>query len=309
MSEKTKYLVLVAGPTAVGKTKLAIRLAEWLQTEIISADSRQCYQELNIGVARPSSAELAQIPHHFIASHSIHQPLSAAAYAEQALAIADRIFQQHHHVVLTGGTGLYIRALCDGLDEIPDIAPDIRQKILERYEAGGMSWLQQEIAQKDPVYFQQGEIHNPRRLLRALEVLESTGESILHFQKGKSQERPFTIIRIGLELPRTELYARINARVLQMMKEGLEEEARSLYPFRHLQALQTVGYAELFDYFDGKYDLSRAVELIQQHTRHYAKRQLTWFKKDIAMQWFHPDSWEQMREYVSTHSTASPANC
>lgn len=303
MSEKTKYLVLVAGPTAVGKTKMAIRLAQWLQTEIISADSRQCYREMNIAVARPSLSELAQVPHHFIASHSIHQPLSAADYAEQALVIADRLFQQHQFVVLTGGTGLYIRALCDGLDEIPDIAPDIRDKIQEGYETGGLGWLQEQVAQKDPHYYRQGEIQNPRRLMRALEVVESTGQSILQFQKKETINRPFSTIRIGLELNRDELYARINARVLQMIKDGLEEEARSLLPYRHLQALQTVGYTELFDYFDGKYDLSRAVELIQQHSRHYAKRQLTWFKKDAEMRWFHPEAWADIKAYISQQAS------
>lgn len=289
MLDQTTYVIAIVGPTAVGKTRAAIDVAQKLNTAIISADSRQCYREMNIGVARPSPEELEAAPHHFIASHSIHQPLTAAAFEQEALAKAAEIFKQKKYLVLTGGTGLYIRAFLEGLDAIPVIPDNIRQLVNDQYQANGIEWLQQEVAQKDPEYFATGENQNPHRLLRALEVKEATGQSILFYQKKEKKNRPFKTILIGLDLPRPVLYERINERVIKMMHDGLEAEARSLYPFKHLTPLQTVGYSELFDYFDGKHSLDRAVELIQQNSRNYAKRQLTWFRRQHEMKWIAPD--------------------
>lgn len=286
---KTRPFVLViAGPTAVGKTAVAIDVARHFGTEIISADSRQCYRELNIGVARPDAGELQQVRHHFIASHSIQQEVTAAGFADYAMDVAHRLFRQHDQLVLAGGTGLYIRAFCEGLDDIPDIPAERREQIQEAYAQKGLAWLQAEVAAKDPLFYEKGEIQNPQRLMRALEVAETTGQSILSFHTGQQQERPFRSIRIALELPREELYERINLRVDKMMEAGLLEEVRSLYPYRSLNALQTVGYAELFDYLDGIHSLERAVELIRQNTRRYAKRQLTWLRRMTDLQWFHP---------------------
>lgn len=283
-----KTVILIVGPTAVGKTRFAIDLARYFQTEIISADSRQCYKEMKIGVARPTRQELSEIPHHFIASHSIHDPIHAAGYEEFALRKAEELFREKDILVMVGGTGLYIKAFTEGLDSIPEIEPGIRAAVNREYEESGLAALQEELRQYDPLFFEKGEIQNPHRVMRALEVWRSTGRSILSFQKGTQVKRPFRIITIGLELPREELYTRINQRVEEMVREGLEEEARSLYPFRHLTALQTVGYQEWFDYFDGKMSRDKAIDLIKQHTRNYAKRQMTWFRKMPGVRWMDP---------------------
>ncbi|MBZ4188531.1 tRNA (adenosine(37)-N6)-dimethylallyltransferase MiaA [Niabella beijingensis] len=278
-------LVVIAGPTAVGKTAVAIEVARALNTVILSADSRQCFKELAVGVARPSEAELEAIPHFFIASHSIHDEMNAALYETYALELLENLFQQYPVVVLAGGTGLYIKALLEGLDPVPAVAPGLRNRIIRNYEAGGISWLQQELEVRDPLFASRGEMQNPQRMMRALEVMEATGQSIIGFQSNTKQPRPFDVLSVGLELPRPLLYERINQRVLNMIEAGLEEEVRQLLPLRHHNALQTVGYQELFQYFDGTLTREAAVALIQQHTRHYAKRQLTWFKKQPAFHW------------------------
>jgi tRNA dimethylallyltransferase len=287
MNKKT--CIIICGPTAVGKTDIAVSVATHFNTKIISADSRQCYQELNTGVARPSEAALQAITHYFINSHSIQQEVTTADFERYALTAADEIFADNDIAVMVGGTGLYIRAFCDGMDDIPSVDPATRNDITEQYKINGLSWLQQQVKKADPAYFEKGEIQNPRRMMRALEVIRSTGQSITFFQQGHKKQRPFNIIKIGLELPREMLYNRINRRVLQMMEAGLEKEARTLYAFRELNALQTVGYRELFDYFAGHTSLERAVELVQQNSRHYAKRQLTWFKKDLDTRWIAAD--------------------
>ena len=280
---KTVYIVM--GPTAVGKTSFAIALAKKLGTEIISADARQCFQEMNIGVARPTVTELNTVPHHFIASHSVNEEINASFYEQWALEKTDFLFKRKDAVVMVGGTGLYIKAFCEGLDLIPAIEPNIRENIIQQYEKLGLRWLQKEVAVKDPVYWEKGEQKNPQRLMRALEVLLGTGNSITSFQNKKVVERPFKIVKIGLELPREELYNRINTRVLSMIEEGLEKEVKSLQDAAHLNALQTVGYSEWKDYFEGKISKEKVIEKIQQNTRHYAKRQMTWFKKDPTIQW------------------------
>jgi len=285
---KTVYIIV--GPTAVGKTAFAISLAQQLNTEIISADARQCYQEMNIGVARPSIAELNAVPHHFMASHSVHEVVNASVFEEYALEIVNTLFKTKDTLVMVGGTGLYIKAFCEGLDRIPSIAPEIREGIIQQYEKLGLRWLQKEVSVKDPQYWEKGEQQNPQRLMRALEVKLGTGNSIVSFQQKNKVTRPFNIVKIGLEMPRDLLYERINQRVLKMVKDGLELEAKSLLPHAHLNALQTVGYSEWIPFFDGKIELLRVIEMIQQNTRHYAKRQLTWFKKDPEIKWYQASS-------------------
>ena len=282
----TVYIVL--GPTAVGKTAYAIELAKKIKTEIISADARQCFKELNIGVARPSEAELASVPHHFIASHSIHEPVNAGVFETYALEKTAELLNQYGSAVMVGGTGLYIKAFAEGMDAIPAIDPAIRIQVQNDLANNGLIWLQGEVEKLDPQYWAAadlGEQQNAQRLSRALEVVLGTGQSILDFQQQQKKHRPFAIQKIGLEMPRVQLYDRINQRVLQMVEQGLEEEVRSLVPQFHLNALQTVGYQEWLSYFEEKQTKEAIVNAIQQNTRHYAKRQMTWFKKDTSIQW------------------------
>ena len=285
---KTVYIVM--GSTAVGKTSLAIALAKALGAEIISADARQCFKEMNIGVARPSMAELNEVLHHFIASHSITDEINAAFFEKWALEKVDSLLATKDAVVMVGGTGLYIKAFCEGLDLIPVIDPAIREGIIKQYEKLGLRWLQKELAVKDPIYWAQGEQKNPQRLMRALEVFLGTGVSIVSFQTKKIVERPFKIVKIGLEMSRDQLYERINQRVLDMVEAGLEKEVKGLHPYYHLNAFNTVGYSEWKDYFDQKISQDSVIAMIQQNTRHYAKRQMTWFKKDPAIQWHNASS-------------------
>jgi tRNA dimethylallyltransferase len=292
----TPTVIIIVGPTAVGKTAAAVRLATEWQTRIISADSRQCYKELNIGVAKPSAAELSAVHHYFIDSHSIREQVNAALFEILSLQWTADIFRESPTAVMVGGTGLYIKAFTDGLDEIPAVDPAIRQRLQERYEQEGMGWLQQEVRQHDPAFFAEGERLNPQRLLRALEVRLSTGRSILSFRTGASRQRLFRIRKIGLQLPKEELHRRIHERVDAMMLQGLTEEVKSLLPYRSHNALQTVGYKEIFDYLDGKYSLDEAVANIKTNTRRYAKRQLTWFRKDPAVEWTDPEKMLKFKE-------------
>jgi tRNA dimethylallyltransferase len=281
----TKTVIIVCGPTAVGKTAVAISIAKQFRTEIISADSRQCFKELKIGVARPSDEELNEVPHYFIASHSITENINAAFFEKYALQKANELFKNHDMVIMVGGTGLYIKAFCEGLDEIPAIDESIRKKIIDRYEMHGLGWLQEEIKIKDPAFYKSGEIQNPQRMMRALEVVESTGRSILSFRRNEKVKRDFRIIKIGLQLPKEELHATINLRVDKMINDGLVEEVNSLSGYRDVNALQTVGYSEIFEHLDGKMPLEAAIEEIKKNTRQYAKRQMTWFKKDKEINW------------------------
>lgn len=280
---------MIAGPTAVGKTGIAIQLAKRLHTAIVSADSRQCYREMTIGTAKPSAAELQEVKHYFVDSFSVTDELDAADYEKLALDYLSEIFNEHEAAVVCGGTGLYIKALCEGLDSMPDVDEKIAAELSGLYESLGLAWLQQAVRQEDPEFYSQAEVKNPARLLRALIFKRSTGESITSFRTGAVKERPFRIIKIGLELPREVLYERINTRVDAMMQQGLLEEVKILYPLKKLKNLQTVGYSELFDYLDGRYTLDEAVEKIKQNTRHYAKRQMTWLRKDKGMHWLSAD--------------------
>lgn len=283
-------IIIIAGPTAVGKTAFAIEVAKHFQTEIISADSRQCYREMRIGVARPTGQELAAVKHHFIASHSVTEDLNAGSFEKYALAAAEAIFQHHPVAVMVGGTGLYIKAFCEGIDPMPEVPDAVRQDVIKGYEQKGLIWLQKELQTKDPAFWAVAEKQNPQRLMRALEVFNATGQSILAFRTAKKAERPFRVIKIGLNIPKEQLQERIHRRVDQMMQEGLLEEVRSLTPYRSHNALQTVGYREIFEHLDGLCSLEEAVNHIKTNTRHYAKRQLTWFRKDPAFQWYEPSA-------------------
>lgn len=285
MTPRTNTVFIIAGPTASGKTAIAIELAKRLGTSIVSADSRQCYREMTIGTAKPTAEELAQAKHYFINSHSLTEHLSTADFERLALQYLDEIFAHTDTAVVCGGTGLYIKTLCEGIDSMPEVDAGIEQAVDELYKANGIGGLQAAIQCEDPLFFAQGEVQNPARMIRALAFVRSTGKSILHYRTGQKQQRPFNIVKVALDLPREILYARIDHRVDQMMQQGLAEEVKQLYPLRHLKNLQTVGYSELFDYMDNKCTLQEAVDKIKQHTRNYAKRQLTWFRKDKEFHW------------------------
>lgn len=280
-----KKVFVVVGPTAIGKTSFAIELAQSLGTEIISADSRQCFKELSIGVARPSNEELNLVNHHFIATNSVAEDINAGYFEQYALEKAKAFFENHESLVMVGGTGLYIKSFCEGIDPMPIIQPEIRSVIIQEYNAKGLIWLQTELKHKDPAFWAVAEQQNPQRLMRGLEVFLATGKSITEFRSAEKKQRDFEIIKIGLELPLDQLTVRINQRVDLMMKAGLLEEVQSVIGFSQKAALQTVGYKELFDYIDGKISLEDAVQLIKVHTRQYAKRQMTWFKKDAEIKW------------------------
>ncbi len=285
----TNTCIILAGPTAVGKTAVAIELARYLQTDIISADSRQCFRELNIGVAKPSAEELATVPHHFINSHSIHDPVNAATFEQYAMEQTASVFQRSPFVVMAGGTGLYLRAFINGIDPIPPVDEIIRNEVLAGYSGEGLQWLQERVREEDPIFAARGEMQNPQRMMRALEVVRGTGKSVLNWQTSKPAERPFRIVRIGLDLSRPVLYDRINRRVEGMLDAGLEREVENLHGFKSLNALQTVGYREWWPYFEGAVSREEVIQSIQQNSRHYAKRQLTWFRKEPDMHWTQPD--------------------
>jgi tRNA dimethylallyltransferase len=284
-------VIVVVGPTAVGKTAFAIALAQHFNTQIISADSRQCYHELNIGVAKPTTQELAAAKHYFIGTHSINEEVNAGVFEKYALDAADQIFKTSATAVMVGGTGLYIKSFCEGIDLIPAIDVAIRNRMITDYEVNGLEWLQKEVADKDPIYWESThEKNNPQRLMRALEIVVATGKSITSFQSAQKVTRPFNILKIGLSMPREILNGRIHERVDAMMQDGLLEEVKGLLPMAHLNALQTVGYQEIFAHLRGEISLQDAVLQIKQHTRQYAKRQMTWFTKDAAVNWLELES-------------------
>jgi tRNA dimethylallyltransferase len=289
VSQPPKTLIVIAGPTASGKTAAAIRLAQHYNAVILSADSRQFYREMAIGTAKPSLDELAAAKHYFIDSHSVTEPFSVGDFEKQGLALLDELFLIRDKVILVGGSGLYIKALCEGFDEIPHADPAIREQLNDEFAKNGIIPLQEELKQADPVYYAEADINNPQRIIRALEVYRETGVPFSSYRKAKINTRPFNILKIALDLPREVLYKRINQRVDMMIKDGLVDEVKSLIPYRQVNALNTVGYSELFDYFDGKTDLPKAIELIKQNTRRFAKRQLTWFRKDQQIHWLAPD--------------------
>jgi tRNA dimethylallyltransferase len=294
---------IIAGPTAVGKTAAAIELAQRLGTCIVSADSRQCYKEMTIGTAKPSSEELAAVKHYFIDEFPVTAQLTAADYETLALQYLEKIFATHNTAVVCGGTGLYIKALCEGLDDMPETDSNIKNSIEQEYKQNGLVWLQQAVQNEDPEFYATAETDNPARLIRALSFIRSTGHSITKYRTKTKKDRPFNIVKIGLQMPRQQLYSRINERVDLMMANGLLAEVQSLLPYRHLKNLQTVGYAELFDYIDGRNTLPEAIEKIKQHTRNYAKRQITWFGRDEEIKWVNPSEISDLFKRIINNRT------
>lgn len=295
-------LVVIAGPTAVGKTELCLKLARELDTEILSADSRQFYKEMNIGTAKPSGQELEQVKHYFINSHSITEEYSCGAFESDALHLLGKLFQKKPIVILTGGSGLYIQAVYEGLNEMPETEPALRQKLINQLEAKGLESLLKQLAELDPVYYQQVDHANPQRIIRALEVCYSSGKPYSFFRGRNLQERPFKTIKIGLNRDRPELYQRIDQRMDQMLAAGLLEEAKQLYAYRSHNALQTVGYKEIFDFLEEKQDWEETVRLLKRNSRRYAKRQLTWFGRDSDFKWFHPEDWKGITAFIAQSS-------
>ncbi|WP_114782386.1 tRNA (adenosine(37)-N6)-dimethylallyltransferase MiaA [Botryobacter ruber] len=293
-----KYLVVVAGPTAVGKTDFCVRLAKHYHTEIISADSRQFFREMTIGTAKPTPEEQQGVVHHFVDSHSITQEYSAGAYEQDVLQRLEQLFRRQDVVILTGGSGLYINAVCNGMDAMPETDLQVREQLIVRHEKEGLAPLLEQLQQLDPLYYEQVDRANPQRVIRALEVCLATGQPYSSFRKNLRQERPFRVIKIGLNRDRQELYQRIDLRMDLMLEQGLLHEAEALYPYRQHNALQTVGYKEIFDYLEGKYDWEEAVRLLKRNSRRYAKRQLTWFNKDPEYHWFHPEQWQEIVSFL-----------
>ena len=302
----SKFLIVVVGPTAVGKTSLSIRLANYYHTEVISADSRQFFRELSIGTAKPTIQELSQVRHHFIDSLSIMDDYDVGKYEQEAILLMGSLFEKHEALILTGGSGLYVKAVCEGLDELPVVDEEIRNRLNEDYAAHGLSPLQLKLKALDPVYYAQVDLQNPQRVIRALEVCLSTGIPFSQFRKGKKKERGFNVIKIGLEVERTVLYQRIDERMDQMIVDGLFEEAERFYDKKHLNALQTVGYQEIYGYLDGAYDKEEAIRLLKRNSRRYAKRQLTWFKRDAGVRWFHPADEREMVAYIEQCLSKGP---
>jgi tRNA dimethylallyltransferase len=297
-AHKNKYLLIVAGPTAVGKTSLAIQLALHYNTEIISADSRQFYQEMNIGTAKPTEAELRLVKHHFINNLSVHEEYTSGQYESEALKLLDDIFLKHSIVVLVGGSGLYIKALSEGLDNIPKVAPEIRLQLNAEFRKDGLEPLLKELKEKDFSYYEEVDRANPVRIIRALELCRGTGMPFSSFRTSEKKERSFKTIKVGLNRMRNELYQRIDNRIELMLENGLVKEAETLFPIKHLNALQTVGYTEVFKFLEGEYSYTEMVSLLKRNSRQYAKRQLTWFGKDKEFKWFEANQEAEILKFV-----------
>lgn len=299
-----KTLIVIAGPTGVGKTELSLKMAEFFGTCILNADSRQLYRDIPIGTAAPTAAELARVPHHFVGTLGLEDYYSAAQYEAEALALLDQLFQTRDVVVLSGGSMMYIDAVCDGIDDIPTIDDATRQRMKERYAAEGLEVLARELRLLDPEYYAICDIKNPKRVVHALEICYMTGRTYTSYRVKAHKERPFRIVKIGLCRERAELFDRINRRVDLMVEQGLLDEVRRVLPFRNCNSLNTVSYKELFQYIDGNWDLDFALEKIRRNSRVYAKKQMTWFKKDERTAWFHPEQWEDIRLFIENQIQA-----
>lgn len=300
ISHNGKTLIVVAGPTAVGKTAAAIKLAQHFDTVVVSADSRQFFREMSIGTAKPDESELAAAEHYFINSHSITESFSVGDFEKQGLSLLDELFKTHDHVILAGGSGLYIKAICEGFDDLPVADISVREQLNLQLEKEGITTLQEKLQQVDPDYYTQVDLNNPQRIIRALEVFETTGKPFSSYRNATVNKRPFNIIKLALDMPREKLYERINQRVDLMVKQGLIEEVTALLPYRQFNALNTVGYTELFDHFDGKTSIDEALLLIKQNTRRFAKRQLTWFRKDKDFIWFDAGAPDVINQMIKT---------
>lgn len=291
----SKTLIVLLGPTGVGKTDISITIANHFNTVITSSDSRQVYRELSIGTAVPEKEQLEAVKHYFIHTHSIHDYFSSWEFETQTLELLAQLFQNKDQVLMVGGSMMYIDAVCNGIDDIPTIDPELRKEVFERYEKEGIESIRMQLKQLDPIFYNQVDLKNAKRVIHAVEVCLMAGKPYSELRTNSRKERDFRIIKIGLNRDREELYDRINRRVDQMIEQGLVEEAKAVFEYRHYNSLNTVGYKELFDYFEGKISLEEAIELIKRNSRRYAKRQLSWFRRDGAIQWFHP---EQEREII-----------
>lgn len=295
-----RRLIVVVGPTASGKTDLSIALARHYNAPILSTDSRQVYKGLPIGTAYPSEEQLRSVKHHFIAERELTEDFNCGEYEKQALERLNQLYESNHTVVAVGGSGLYIRALCEGMDSLPEADATLREQLTSRLKSEGVEALADQLHELDPEYYQVVDRSNPARVMRALEVCLTSGQKYSELRKGVRKERDFQIVKIGVAMPREELYDRINRRVEMMIAAGLEAEARAVLPYRHCNSLRTVGYNEMFDYFDGKTTLNEAIELIKRNTRHYAKRQMTWFRRDEQIAWFAPTDYQQIIKYIDS---------
>lgn len=291
-------LIVLIGPTGVGKTELSLRMAEHFHTHIISSDSRQLYADLKIGTAAPTAEQLQRVPHHFVGTLQLTDYYSAAQYESEVLAVLDDLFQQHKTILLTGGSMMYVDAICKGIDDIPTVDAETRALMLQRYQEEGLERMCAELKLVDPEYYKIVDLKNPKRVIHALEICYMTGKTYTSFRTQQKKARPFRIVKIGLTRDRAELYERINRRVDLMIEEGLVEEAKAVYPYRHLNSLNTVGYKEIFKYLDGEWELPFAIEKIKQNSRIYSRKQMTWFKRDQEIQWFHPAQEEEILAYL-----------
>ena len=295
-----KTLIIIVGPTAVGKTDLCVKIAKLLDTEVVSADSRQFYRELAIGTAKPTIEEMAGVKHHFINSHSIQNYYSVGDFERDCLVVLEEIFQKKDVAILTGGSGMFIKMITDGIDEMPEADLVLRQNLAQRLDNEGLDVLVYELKNLDPIYYQQVDIQNTQRVLRALEVCISSGKPFSSFRKNQKVERPFRMIKIALERPREELYARIDKRMDTMLANGLEDEAKSVIDFREHYALKTVGYREIYEHLDGEYDREEMIRLLKRNSRRYAKRQITWFKNQDEFHWFDAKNEEEIMRFIET---------
>ncbi|QZE14811.1 tRNA (adenosine(37)-N6)-dimethylallyltransferase MiaA [Halosquirtibacter laminarini] len=302
-----KTLVVITGPTGVGKTELSIRIAEKYDTDIISCDSRQLFKEMAIGTAVPSDEELKRVKHHFIQTHSIHNYYNAAQFEVDVLDKLETLFKEKEIVVMTGGSMMYIDAVCKGIDDLPTVTPEIRNGLIAQYENEGIENIKQELLENDPIYYNQVDLNNNKRILHAVEIIRMTGVTYSSLRTNTIKERPFQIVKICINREREEVYDRINRRVLLMVEDGLEQEAKKLFSYRELPALNTVGYKEFFNYFSGEKDLDHAIERVQANTRKYARKQLTWFRRDKSYEWFHPSEEEKIVHYID-HCRDSESN-
>lgn len=295
-----KTLAVIIGPTGIGKTDLSIDIAKQFNSEIISCDSRQMYRELKIGTAVPTPNQLSLVKHHFIGNLSIHDYYNAAEFEVQVINLLQYLFKENDFAVMTGGSGLYVNAVVKGIDELPTVSEDVRNELISELKEKGLGYLQEKLKTIDPEYYEAADINNSKRILKALEVYEMTGKKYSSLRTESSKTRPFSIKQVGLTMDRDELYERINLRVDLMLEAGLIEEAKLFHPYKHYNSLNTVGYKELFGYFDDEYDLDEAIRLIKRNSRRYAKRQMSWFKRDHTIQWFHPNEKNKIIDFIQS---------
>lgn len=299
-----KYLIVVTGPTGIGKSKTGVLLAKHFHSEIISADSRQIFREMTIGTAVPTKEELTEVTHHFIHSHSVTENYNASRYETEAIELIEKLFVSKNILFLVGGSMLYIDAICNGIDEIPDIPAEIRESVQNQFRTEGLESIRLQLKKLDPEYYQTVDLKNHARIIHALEVCLLTGKTYSSFRLNKNKERSFKIIKIGLNCDREQLHNKINERVDQMIADGLEKEARNLFQLRDLSSMNTVGYRELFDYFDGTITKDRAIELVKRNSRRYARKQITWFRNDPEVKWFEPDGFDRIKSYIEAQITS-----